>query len=188
MNALATLISIALTVSLLAVSCASKTIPPGQLALRAIEVRPIDAPYDVAFRAATHALFALGLTVTHTEKSSGILTATRTEKNIGAKIGWILLFGVAGAFIDTKTIIDVTIFLSPAGDKQTRMRIGLAKDGKIVTDQEAIDRIWVITQREALIETGESIPSALEEKAKKILSPPTPEEPDPRPKTNPMHP
>jgi len=155
----------------LAVSCASKELAPGQLALRAIEVRPIDANYDVAFRAATHALFALGLTVRHTEKSAGILSATRTEKNTGAKVGWILLFGVAGAFIDTKTTIDVTMFLSPAGDKQTKARIGLAKDGEIVADQETIDRIWVITQREALLESGETVPPELEEQAKKMFSP-----------------
>lgn len=164
-------VAVILIACLAAVGCGASTeIAPGQLALRAMEVRPIDASYDVAFRAATHALFALGLTVKHTEKSAGILSASRTQKNTGAKVGWILLFGIAGAFVDTKSEIDVTMFLSPAGDKQTRMRIGLGRDGKIVVDQQIIDRIWVITQREALIESGETVPAELEAQAQKILS------------------
>ncbi|RME82368.1 MAG: hypothetical protein D6785_07935, partial [Planctomycetota bacterium] len=141
---------------LLISGCASQQIAPGQLAMRAMEVRPIDAPYDVGYRAATHALFTLGLTITHSEKESGILNATRTDKNTGAKIGMILLFGVAGAFIDTDEKVDVTMFLSPSGEKQTKMRIGIAKDGEIITDQTIIDRIWVLTQREALLELGET--------------------------------
>lgn len=175
MNArLVKLVSLLLTACLFAAGCASKKIGPGQLALRAIEVRPIDAPYDVAFRAATHALFALGLTVKHTEKAAGILSATQTKKRIGTKVGLILLLGVAGAgdagaLIDTSSTLDVTMFLSPAGDNQTRMRIGMAKDSKIITDQTLIDRIWVITQREALIESGENVPAELEEQAQKTL-------------------
>ena len=149
--------------------CATTGITPGQLSLRAIEVRPIDAPYDTAYRAATHAIFALGLTISHTEKDSGIITATRDEKNVGKKIGMVLAFGVLGAMMDTDTHLHLTMFLSPSGDKKTKLRIGLTKDDEIVTDQTIIDRIWVLTQREALIEIGEQVPTELEEQAKKIL-------------------
>lgn len=146
-------------------------IKPGQLSLRAIETRPIDAPYDIAFRAATHALFALGLTVAHTEKGAGIISAKRNEKNTAAKIGWAVLIGVFSMMIDTDTKIDLTMFLSPAGEKQTRLRIGVMKDGEVVTDQQIIDSIWVVTQREALVEQGEQVPPEIEKKVKGIFSP-----------------
>jgi len=150
--------------------CASQEIAPGQLAMRAMEVRPIDAPYDIAYRAATHALFALGLTITHSDKESGILNATRTVENTGQKVLMVILFGVIGALMETDEKIDVTMFLSPSGEEQTNMRLGVSKDGVVVTDQMVIDRIWVLTQREAFIELGENVPTELEEKAKKILS------------------
>ena len=150
--------------------CATKGITPGQLSLRAIEVRPIDAPYDTAYRAATHAIFALGLKIEHTDKASGIITATRDEENPGKKFAMVLAFGVIGALTDTDTHIHVTMFLSPAGDKETKLRIGISQNDEIVTDQTTIDRIWVLTQREALIEIGEQVPTELEEKAKRIMA------------------
>lgn len=154
------------------VGCSSSgEIKPGQLSLRAIETRPIDAPYDIAFRAATHALFALGLSVSHTEKGAGIISAKRHEKNIAAKIGWAVLIGVFSMLIDTDTKIDLTMFLAPAGEKQTRLRIGVMKDGEVVTDQQIIDNIWVVTQREALVEQGEQVPPEIEKKVKGIFSP-----------------
>ncbi len=52
--------------------------------------------------------------------------------------------------------------------------MGVAVDGKVVTEQEIIDRNWVITQREALVEQGAEVPQELEEKAKKILEPEKP--------------
>lgn len=146
-------------------------IKPGQLSLRAIETRPIDAPYDIAFRAATHSLFALGLTVSHTEKGAGIISAKRHEKNTAAKIGWAILIGVFSMMIDTDTKIDLTMFLAPAGEKQTRLRIGVMKNGEVVTDQQIIDNIWVVTQREALVEQGEQVPREIEKKVKGIFSP-----------------
>ncbi len=157
------------------IGCAGpQAITPGQLALRAMEVRPIDAPMDIAFRAATHAFFALGFTVKFSDHAGGILTASSEDKGTGKKVAWILLFGLAGAFIDTKTTTDITLFLSPAGEKRTNLRVGVLVDGKVVTEQEVIDRIWVITQREALVEQGANIPPDLEEKARKILEPPKP--------------
>jgi len=129
---------------------------------------------EVAFRAATHAFFALGFTLKHTDRAAGILTASNVDKGTGKKVAWILLLGLPGAFINTETTTDITMFLSPAGEKRTNLRVGVAVDGKVVTEQEVIDRIWVITQREALVEQGADVPPELEEKAKKILEPEKP--------------
>ena len=179
--------------ALLFSSCSSATpLNPGQLASRAIEVRPIDAPYDTTFRAAVHTVQFLNLTITHSEKDAGLIVGTTTDPGNGKKAAWIITpmvtsmillgplglligapIGAALGTVDTSTKFDMNLYLYPLGEKQTRMRISMSADGKPVDDQQTIDRIWVITQREALIELGEPVPPELEQKAQKILSPPT---------------
>jgi hypothetical protein len=46
------------------------------------------------------------------------------------------------------------MFLQPVGEKQTQIRFKMQKDGEPVWDQVTIDRLWVTTQREAMIESG----------------------------------
>ncbi len=178
--------------ALLLSSCSSATaLSPGHLASRAIEVRPIDTPYDTTFRAAVHTVQFLNLTNTHTEKDAGLIVETTTDPGTSKKaaaigtpiVASIILLGPLGLLIgapigaalgtiDTSTKFDLNLFLYPLGEKQTRMRISISADGKPVDDQQTIDRIWVITQREAVIELGEPIPHDLEQKTQKILSPP----------------
>ena len=40
------------------------------------------------------------------------------------------------------------------GAKETQIRFKMQKDGEPVWDQTTIDRLWVTTQREAMIESG----------------------------------
>jgi hypothetical protein len=46
------------------------------------------------------------------------------------------------------------MFLQSVGKKQTQIRFKMQKDGEPVWDQVTIDRLWVTTQREAMIESG----------------------------------
>jgi hypothetical protein len=46
------------------------------------------------------------------------------------------------------------MLLQPRGAKETQIRFKMQKDGELVWDQTTIDKIWVTTQREAMIETG----------------------------------
>ncbi len=41
-----------------------------------------------------------------------------------------------------------------SGAKETQIRFKMQKDGEPVWDQTTIDRFWVTTQREAMIEAG----------------------------------
>ena len=41
-----------------------------------------------------------------------------------------------------------------SGNKETQIRFKMQKDGEPVWDQVTIDRLWVTTQREAMIESG----------------------------------
>ena len=46
------------------------------------------------------------------------------------------------------------MLLRTMGTKETQIRFTMQKDGEPVWDQTTIDRLWVTTQREAMIESG----------------------------------
>lgn len=46
------------------------------------------------------------------------------------------------------------LLLQPMGNKETQICFKMQKDGAPVWDQTMIDRLWVTTQREAMIEAG----------------------------------
>jgi len=48
----------------------------------------------------------------------------------------------------------VPMLLQPMGAKETQIRFKMQKGGDPVWDQTTIDRLWVTTQREAMIESG----------------------------------
>jgi len=164
---------------------------PTQLGTRQIEVRTLDVPYDLAYRAATQAFFSIGFSITHSDKPSGILTGSRTvgvkemrqqarqakedarkyqeqvtqEQTTRSILGFVPYIGWAAALlpgsqpppvrdIDEPSSLQVTMLLQPAGQKQTQIRFKMQKDGEPVWDQTTIDRLWVTTQREAMIESG----------------------------------
>ncbi|MBI4529217.1 MAG: hypothetical protein HY695_35920 [Deltaproteobacteria bacterium] len=51
---------------------------PTQLGSRQLEVRSLDVNCDTAYRSATQALLSLGYSITHSDKTSGILTGSRS--------------------------------------------------------------------------------------------------------------
>jgi len=138
---------------------------PGQLATRAIEIRYIESNYETAFKAATHALFSLGYTISHTDKDSGILVGKRETADNGAKVGWVLLLGVAGAMMDTDTAQEITLFVDKGkDDSRTTLRIQMLVNGEAQIDPIVVDSIWVVAQREAMILKGVTIPKEIEDK------------------------
>jgi hypothetical protein len=138
---------------------------PGQLATRAIEIRYIESDYETAFKAATHSLFSLGYTISHTDKDSGILVGKRETKDTSAKVGWTLLLGVAGAMIDTDTAQEITLFVDKGkNDKRTTLRIQMLINGEAQIEPSVVDSIWVVAQREAMIINGVQVPTELAEK------------------------
>ena len=46
------------------------------------------------------------------------------------------------------------MLLQPMGNQDTQIRIKMQKNGEPVWDQTTISRLWVATQREAMIESG----------------------------------
>jgi hypothetical protein len=183
---------------------------PTQLGSRQIEVRTLDVPYDLAYRSATQALLSLGYSINHSDKTSGIVTGSRTvgvtemkaevkkakdemqqyqeqaqkEQTARTVLGFVPYIGfltglVPGSKppeqrdIQTPSSLQITMLLQPMG-KETQIRFKMQKDGEPVWDQTTIDRLWVTTQREAMIESGPppaETPAAPNPPAKSITEP-----------------
>ena len=164
---------------------------PTQLGSRQLEIRSLDVNYDLAYRSATQALLSLGYSISHSDKTSGILTGSRTvgvtqmredvkrakeemkeyqgqvEKESTARtllgfvpyVGWLAGLMPGSKPPEQKDIkepssLQITMLLQPVGNKETQIRFKMQKDGEPVWDQVTIDRLWVTTQREAMIEAG----------------------------------
>lgn len=191
---------------------------PTQLGTRQLEVRTLDVSYEVAYRAATQAMFSIGYTISHSDKTSGILTGSRTvgvtemredvkkakeemkqyqeqvrsEQTARTVLGFVPYIGWLSHLLpgsqppEQKDIKEpsrflVTMLLQSMGEKQTQIRFKMQKDGEPVWDQVTIDRLWVTTQREAMIESGPP-PSSSPAKSPSA-PPPAPEKPvEPTPK------
>lgn len=145
---------------------------PGQLATRAIEIRYLEADFSTAFKAATHAFFALGYTIKHSDRPSGILVGSNESSDGSAKFGWMLLLGVAGALIDTDTNQEITLLLDKGkDDKRTTLRIQMLINGKAQIDPTTVDRIWIVAQREAMVIKGVKVPEDIEKKYNDLQKP-----------------
>ena len=189
-------IFVALTIILIALcsepaSSQTASDDPTQLGSRQLEIRSLDVNYDTAYRSATQALLSLGYSISHSDKTSGILTGSRSvgvtqmredlkkakeemkeyqgqvEKENTARtvlgfvpyVGWLAGLMPGSKPPEQKDIkepssMQITMLLQPIGDKETQIRFKMQKDGEPVWDQVTIDRLWVTTQREAMIEAG----------------------------------
>lgn len=160
------------------IGCASApSIPPGQLATRDMETRDMRISYDAAYKAVSNAFFAMGYTIKHSDKSSGIIVGSKSHPGTGKKAAMILLFGVPGALIDTKTNYDVTVMLTQKDNDFTTIRIGTSVNGQPVVCREIIDSIWTVVEREAMIDEPVMVKKKEESQAKESAKPKKIEEP-----------
>jgi|GEM_PF-7036620 len=81
-------------VALLVEGCKSAT--TSQAEIKYFETRELALSYDEAYTAAANGLFSLGYAIDHSDKESGILSATRHDPRTSKKIANTLLFGVVG--------------------------------------------------------------------------------------------
>jgi len=85
--------------------------------------------------------------------------AARSVLGFVPYVGWVagLIPGSqppAERDIKEPSSLQATMLLQPSGEKQTQIRFKMQKDGEPVWDQVTIDKLWVTTQREAMIESG----------------------------------
>lgn len=137
---------------------------PTQLGTRQLEVRTLEVPQNTAYNAAMQAFFSLGYSINHTDKDSGVITGSRTTGTQEAKnarktktaLGFVPYVGMASLLMPNKepTAHQVTMLLQPVNSNRTQIRFKMQANGEAVWDSVAIDKLWVTTQREAMLESG----------------------------------
>ena len=80
---------------------------------------------------------------------------TKAALGVLGMVPYFGIIGALGALAPTRepTVLEVTMFLHPLGQNQTQIRIKMQQNGEPVWDQTTISRLWVTTQREAVIES-----------------------------------
>jgi hypothetical protein len=127
-----------------------------QAEIKALETREMDCPFDEAYKAAANGLFALGFTIAHSEKESGILTGTRLDPNTGEKVANTILFGAIGLAATKDKNEAVTFMLSPLKPNLTQLRMKVIVNGQPLVDRVMMTKIWQQIEREAMLESRPS--------------------------------
>lgn len=122
-----------------------------QSEIRSLETREMDVSYDKAYESAVNGLFALGYTVEHTDKTSGVVSGKNKDPRTGERALNTLLFGVVGAISTKEREQSVTFMVTRVQPERTLLRMKLIVDGKSVTDRIIMTKIWQQVEKEALL-------------------------------------
>ncbi len=114
-----------------------------QAQLNAIETREVSASLDETFNAASGALFDAGYTISMSDRQGGLLTGTKAIDRSADR------FWVSPYIEDTKFAL--SILIRETAPKNCTVRIKTSINGAPKIDKEAIDRMWVLMQRQVLM-------------------------------------
>lgn len=114
-----------------------------QAQLNAIETRTVEASMHETFQAASNALFDAGYTIAMSDREGGIITGQRGKDNTAARV-W-----VSPLISDTRFVISIQLREQAA--RQTDVRVKTSINGEPYVDEEAIDQIWTLMQRQVLM-------------------------------------
>ncbi len=123
-----------------------------QSEIRSLESRELDLTYDKAYSATINGLFALGFTVDHSDKASGVVTGKRHDSQNAKRLVNTVLFGVVGAVATKERDEAVTFMVSPNGSAKTLLRMKVVVDGKAIVDRTLMTRIWQQIEKEGMLD------------------------------------
>ncbi len=114
-----------------------------QAQLNAIESRIVDAELEETYQAATNALFDAGYTIQMSDRVGGIVTGYRGKDNSAAR------FWVSPLIRDTQYLISIQMRKISA--RQTNTRVKTSTNGEPYVNEDAINEIWKLMQRQVLM-------------------------------------
>jgi hypothetical protein len=114
-----------------------------QAQLNAIETRTVEASLAETFQAASNALFDAGYTIAMSDREGGLITGQRGDDKTAER------FWISPYIQDTRFIISIQV--REQSSSQTDARIKTSKNGEPYVDEEAIDQIWTLMQRQVLM-------------------------------------
>ena len=127
---------------LLLAGCASQPVYT-QAQLNAIETRSVEADFDETFDAASGALFDAGYIIAMSDREGGLITGTQTMHDTG----WAAFWGTAPYYRS----LAMSIQIRTERSNRSLVRIKTQINGQTRIDQTAIEKIWVLMQRQVMM-------------------------------------
>jgi len=121
--------------------CAST---PNQAQLKFLETRELDLPYSNAYDAALNAVFSMGLTITHTDKGSGVISAQSGDHAQRAMM--------SASVRAEHPVKKVTLMVRPRTDGTTQLRMKVLINEEQQLDRKLMTKIWQGIEREAMLD------------------------------------
>ncbi|UCF32315.1 MAG: hypothetical protein JSV78_08250 [Phycisphaerales bacterium] len=120
---------------------------PTQAEIKFLETREVNRPYELTYNACLNAMFSMGMTITHTDKHSGVISAQSGDHAQRADAG------IWKGFYPVKK---VTLMVSPRRPDRTQIRMNVLINEKQKLDRRLMTRIWQRIEREAMLDSGPS--------------------------------
>jgi len=121
---------------------------PTQAEIKFLETREIDLPYEEAYTAAVNTMFSMGLTITHTDKASGVISAQSGDHAMRATM--------SRHQQKKHPVKKVTLMVTPRGERLTQLRMKVLINEEQELDRELMTAIWQRLEREAMLDTRPS--------------------------------
>lgn len=119
--------------------------PLSQAEIKFLETRDLDLPYDDAYNAALNGMFSMGLQITHSDRSSGVISGQVGDYAQRAQVHWL----VRGQYKVKK----VTLLVTPINQQHSRLRMKVLINDQPQFDRQLMTEIWQRIEREAMLET-----------------------------------
>lgn len=113
-----------------------------QAQLNAIETRVVEADFDATFDAASGALFDAGYIIAMSDRPGGLITGTQVTE----AAGWDQFWGGPDP-----RLLAISIQVRSKEPDQSIVRIKTQVNGRVRVDQAAINKIWILMQRQVLM-------------------------------------
>ena len=124
-----------------------------QAQLNALETRIVEANFTDSFNAASGALFDDGYIITMSDREGGLITGHQTKQ----RTAWEQFWGPYPVYAS----MEMSIQIRESTQKQCFVRVKTATNGATRVDREAIQRIWVLMQRQVLMTEAPASDEAL---------------------------
>jgi len=131
----------ALAALIAAPGCASN---PTQAEIKFLETRELHLPYAQAYDAALNVMFSMGLSITHTDKGSGVIAAQSGDHALRATMGSIKRA--------RNPVKKVTLMVTPRGERLTQLRMKVLINEEQTLDRRLMTEIWQRIEREAMLD------------------------------------
>lgn len=130
----------ALTVGMVAGCSHSLT----QAEIKFLETREINRPYPQVYDAALNAIFSLGMTIQHSDKSSGVISGQVGDYAHRATL--------SGRQRRKHPVTKVTLLVVPRGPRATQLRMKVLINEEPQMDRKLMTAIWQRIEREAMLD------------------------------------